>query len=61
MGVAGRPRVFFEALLEVEVIAKDDVPAGPLALLARRDPLVTRALGNDLALELGKGQLDIES
>jgi hypothetical protein len=39
----------------VEVIAQEDVPTGPLALLPRGHLLVARALRNDLALELGKG------
>jgi hypothetical protein len=47
--------------LGVEVIAQEGVAAGPLALAAGGGDLVARPLGDQLALELGKGQQHIEN
>jgi hypothetical protein len=46
--------------LRVEVVAKDDVPASPLAFLAGGDLLVTGAVGDDLALELSERQQNVQ-
>ena len=44
----------------VQVVAEREVAAGPLAPFARGDLLVARALGDDLALELGERQQDVQ-
>ena len=44
----------------IDVIAEEGVSSGPFALAARGGDLVAGPLGDDLALELGEGQQDVE-
>jgi len=46
--------------LGVNIVAQDRQPSGPFSLAPGRCDLVPRALGDDLTLELGKGQEHIE-
>ena len=46
--------------LRVHVVAEERLAAGPLALAARGGDLVPGALGDDLPLELGEGEQDVE-
>ena len=44
----------------IEVVAQHGCATGPFAFATRGGHLVARAFGDDLALELGEGQQDVE-
>ena len=44
----------------INIVAEDRVAAGPLALASGGGDLVPSALADDLALELGEGQQDVQ-
>src|SRR5260370_25263165 len=44
----------------IDVVAEHRAPSSPLALAPSRRNLIARAFGDDLPLELGEGEQDIE-